>query len=152
MKRVRVMRGLPGSGKSTRARKAQQEAEKQGQTAVICSADDFFITRDGSYVFKPARLGEAHHQCLVKFIEALFAGIDLVIVDNTNIRVPEFILYMKLAKIAGRMIEIDGAKHISVAEITMWHARCVHDVPMETMKKRAEQWEDVPTSWEVVHV
>ena len=50
-KRVVLLRGLPGSGKST-------AAAALGGRAL--STDDYFRTADGRYVFRPERLPDAH--------------------------------------------------------------------------------------------
>jgi adenylate kinase family enzyme len=47
------MRGLPGSGKSTKARKIA------GEVGVIYSTDDFFMI-DGKYIYNPKLIGDYH--------------------------------------------------------------------------------------------
>lgn len=146
------MRGLPGSGKSTRALKLFEAAKDKNESVMIVSADDYFTKPDGSYEFKANRLGEAHAKCLRDFIDALYAGFELVIVDNTNIRLEEFETYLQVATLAGAKIEIDGCKPKDTAELEMWHKRCVHGVPLESMKRRAGQWQDIPLGWRVTYV
>lgn len=41
-KRVFIMRGLPGAGKTTRAQQLADEAKKMGATAAIHSSDSYF--------------------------------------------------------------------------------------------------------------
>lgn len=97
---VHIMRGIPGSGKSTKA-KTLAPAER------ICSADDFFI-KDGVYTFLQHKIGEAHAECLKKFIGLLHAnrGRDIeVVVDNTNIRCWAYESYVKIADLAGAKVE-----------------------------------------------
>ena len=43
-----IMRGLPGSGKSTIVKLI---AEKYKTNVVVCSADDHFLQEDGSYLY-----------------------------------------------------------------------------------------------------
>jgi adenylate kinase family enzyme len=47
------MRGLPGSGKSTKAKKIA------GNFGVIFSTDDFFMV-NGKYTYNPQMIGEYH--------------------------------------------------------------------------------------------
>ncbi len=50
-----VMRGLPGSGKSTIVRQLEETYEKHG-TVVTCSADDYFLQETGTYHFQQVRI------------------------------------------------------------------------------------------------
>ena len=43
-----IMRGLPGSGKSTIMKLI---AEKYKTTVTVCSADDYFLQEDGTYLY-----------------------------------------------------------------------------------------------------
>ena len=71
---VIILRGLPGSGKSSYAQKQQ---------AVVCSADNYFIV-GGEYRFDRTKLRQAHGECFKLFIESLQKQKPLIIVDNTN--------------------------------------------------------------------
>lgn len=80
-KTIIVLRGGPGSGKSTWIKGTLPV------TAVVCSADDFFVRHGkGTYAFDARLLGRAHKECLNKFEKAISDGVDLIVVDNTNIR------------------------------------------------------------------
>lgn len=97
---VVVLRGVSGAGKSTLAKRLVAQATG---AACIVSADDFFM-EDGRYTFDPALLGEAHADCLRRFVEAVvFGRIEkgLVVVDNTNTTVAEAAPYMALAAAYG---------------------------------------------------
>ena len=48
-----LMRGLPGSGKSTKANKIA------GEKGIVYSTDDFFMV-DGKYVYDVKMIGEYH--------------------------------------------------------------------------------------------
>lgn len=97
---VHIMRGIPGSGKSTRAKQIAQSDE------YICSADDYFV-KDGVYTFVQHEIGKAHQACLKKFVDLLhkhrfdiYDAID-VVVDNTNLSRWEYETYQKIAECAG---------------------------------------------------
>ena len=47
-----VMRGLPGSGKSTIVRLIQDKYQHDQEGVVVCSADDHFLQEDGTYHFE----------------------------------------------------------------------------------------------------
>ncbi len=73
------MRGVPGSGKSTKAKKLA------GQNGVVFSTDDFFI-KNGQYVYDPKFIGENHEKNIKRAIEAMQKSINLIVIDNTNIK------------------------------------------------------------------
>lgn len=141
MKTVVINRGLPGSGKSTRARRRwAYHTEVRGHKSIVVSADDYFM-QDGKYVFNGSKIRDAHAQCFSRFLDALLDGHDLVIVDNTNTQVWEFENYIRVAKLAGYDIVIDETIAKDSAEIEMWCKRCTHGVPLDKMKQMHQRWE-----------
>jgi predicted kinase len=97
-KNVYILRGLPGSGKSTYAR--------QLRNASIVSADDFFVGEDGVYRFDPLQLHRAHQQCWLRFAELTRSGTELVVVDNTNLSPEEIAPYVLPAEALGYTVTI----------------------------------------------
>ena len=93
-----VMRGLPGHGKSTRVSERTADAARRGERSAVCSADDFFVELGrGTYAFDPSRIADAHASCKANFAGALQAGVELVVVDNTNTCLWEFQPYVQSA-------------------------------------------------------
>lgn len=129
-KRVIIMRGLPGSGKSTKAR-------TYGGT--IVSADDFFM-QDGQYVFDPKKLPEAHATSLRLFEEALKRGDPVVVVDNTNTTAWEYQKYVDKAEQNGYAVEYDvvGSGGVGIDELVK---RNTHGVPEQAIKRMVDRWE-----------
>ena len=64
----------------------------------ICSADHFFETQGGKYVFKPKLIGQAHAACGASFLDALVAAVPVVVVDNTNTQMFELGAYKQVAR------------------------------------------------------
>ncbi len=96
-----LIRGLPGSGKTTFARYLAT-----GSRMLIIAADDFFVDADtGNYGFNPERLGSAHHWCQQEVLKALKAGRD-VCVNNTFSRRWEVEPYIKIAKDAHARLHV----------------------------------------------
>jgi uridine kinase len=94
-KKIIILRGVSGSGKST-------AAKLFGGNVEICCADDFFTSEDGEYNFTPSRLSDAHEYCRDKFMKALSnEEIDTIVVANTNSREQEFSFYDEKAKEVG---------------------------------------------------
>src|SRR6266404_1036637 len=96
-KTVLILSGISGSGKTTYAQKLQ----KENPDAVRVSADNYFMSPTGDYRFDVTILGEAHAACYRAFKFFLAAGVDLIIVDNTNTTIREMKGYMNLAAEAG---------------------------------------------------
>ncbi len=86
-KRLHIMRGIPGSGKSHRAMELAG-----GDPNNIFSADNHFM-KDGVYTFDPDQLWPAHKNCRYHSTKAMRAGQPVVIIDNTNIRIKEMVDY-----------------------------------------------------------
>lgn len=96
-KKVIIIRGASGSGKST-------VAKLFGGNVVICTADDYFY-EDGIYKFNPDKLAKAHEACYQKFVDALEdSETDTVVVANTNTKESDFLKYIDTAKEYGSMV------------------------------------------------
>jgi len=99
MRRVIIMSGVSGSGKSSYISNVIVPEIQRNMSFLVLSADDFFIyPDDGSYVFKPKLLGKAHAFCFRNFIRALQSEIDVVVVDNTNTTAVEIAPYVLAAE------------------------------------------------------
>jgi mRNA-capping enzyme len=64
---VVIMRGLPGSGKTTSVKMNFAESE-------VCSADAFFMNGQAGYAYDRDNIGEAHQMCLASFLKAIKVG------------------------------------------------------------------------------
>ncbi|KAF1782850.1 P-loop containing nucleoside triphosphate hydrolase [Phytophthora cactorum] len=71
---VVILRGIPGSGKSTLGREIEAICRYRGAAFTACSADLFFETPRG-YVFDVRKLGAAHSKCKGDFTKAVQGGI-----------------------------------------------------------------------------
>ena len=73
MKRVTIMRGIPGCGKSWLAK---QISDRSG-AAVVSTDDEFIDHKTGEYVFDPSLLGRNHARCFARFLDCLKDGVDV---------------------------------------------------------------------------
>lgn len=94
-----IVRGLPGSGKSTIASTFGVE---------VAEADQFFVNAEtGLYEFDVSQLAAAHNFCQVKALNALAAG-KSVAVANTFTQAWEMAPYLEMAdKLNVRFVVVD---------------------------------------------
>ena len=129
-----VMRGLPGSGKST-------YLLKTAPSAVVCSADHFFVRADGQYVFDASKLKAAHETCFMKFKNLITNELPkLVAIDNTNLTWWEAGRYIEAGLGAGYEVEVVDVR--ALPEVAA--ARNIHGVPAEHIQKMARKQIEIP--------
>lgn len=149
MKRVVIMRGLPGSGKSWYAKNIADAYRQEGEKVLIVSADDFFQKQMTSqtgegytiYEFNPFKLPEAHQDCFRRFLEALQKGVNIVIVDNTNIHRWEYASYSEATALAGYELSIIEYRAETIDDVKVCIRRNTHKVPAEYIAKMAIEFE-----------
>lgn len=128
-----IMRGLPGSGKSTRARQIAQGGQ-------IFSTDDFF-TIQGKYQYDPEFISDAHFWNVTRVQEAIKQGISPIVVDNTNVQAWEMKPYAQMAVNAGyqvKVVEPDTSWAFDAAELAK---RNQHGVPLNAIEDKIKAWE-----------
>lgn len=93
-----IMRGIPGSGKSTKAKTLVGEGVIHSTDGLIEANNDyrdFFKTMNESGNFKP--LSQMHSLNLTKAKKSMEEGVSPIIIDNTNIKATEAKAYVKHA-------------------------------------------------------
>jgi len=150
MRKVTVMRGIPGSGKSTQVRKIIQAPRPFGSSLGVCSADYFFVGPDGVYRFDASKLGEAHKSCLKRFLEFTNSNFNHIVVDNTNINPMDAVPYVAVAEALGYDVEIVQVDCDPVVAAS----RNVHGVPAAKIKEMADRLQKIkpPKHWKITHV
>lgn len=125
MRTITLVRGLPGSGKSTFAKLLANAR------CVHLEADMFFELGDCGYQFDASKLKDAHAWCQHQ-VELAMADADDVVVSNTFVKRWEMQAYINLAmKYGYRVIEVTvNGNHGSI-----------HNVPEATIERMRLSWE-----------
>lgn len=126
-----LMHGLPGSGKSTKAREL---AGTQGQ---VFSTDDYFMF-EGKYVWNRNNIGKAHLWNQRRSLEAIKAGIPIVVIDNTNTTIKElrsYIPHIKECMLRGYQVIIVEPDTVWAMDIEELLKKNTHNVPKEAIEK-----------------
>jgi predicted kinase len=121
-----IIRGLPGSGKTTKAK----EMVRENPNFKHYEADMYF-EKDGEYKFVPSDLSKAHNWCYQMAEQSIQLG-DTVIVSNTFTTQREVDPYSKLAKKYNIPFEI-----ILLTE----NYGNIHGVPQETLNKMQRRFQ-----------
>lgn len=141
---VKIVRGIPGSGKTWLANNLVKIAQKNGLRAIRCSADTFFEI-EGKYKFVPEKVQENHKRCQdqVEGFLALNSGgaetkredpYHLVIVDNTHILLWEMKPYVESAVRHGYKVEFCVPDTKWRNDPNQCFQKCTKGVPLDAIK------------------
>nr|XP_057935411.1 NEDD4-binding protein 2-like 2 isoform X2 [Doryrhamphus excisus] len=148
-----LMRGLPGSGKSTTAR----ELLSKGPDGLILSTDDYFADKDG-YRYDPGLLGAAHEWNQRRACDAMHDRRSPVIIDNTNLQAWEMKPYVTMALQRGYRVDFCEPNTSWKFDPYELEKRNKHGVPQEKIAQMLDRFyspisvEDVLSSQEPHHV
>lgn len=149
-----MMRGLPGSGKSTLAKEiALDHLHYGGSSVAICSTDDYHMV-DGKYVFQPDKLGYFHQLNQRRACDMMDNDVELVIIDNTNVKRADMQIYIDLATQFDYKVEEvlvgedelfpnleDASPHKFADYINLCAKRNTHGVPRDAIERMARRFD-----------
>ncbi|XP_077286930.1 uncharacterized protein LOC143911773 [Arctopsyche grandis] len=141
-----IMRGLPGSGKSTAAKSVIQSTVNYSSLTHILSTDDYFKTSNGRYVFDVAKLSDAHSWNQRRANQYLCQGVSPIIIDNTNLEVWEMKPYVASGIGNGYIIKILEPKTPWAMKPAELARRNCHGVPIVKIKKMLDKFQSNITS------
>ena len=132
-----LMRGLPGSGKTTLA----NQIIKPG--GVVISTDDYFLDREGRYCFDRNKISNAHSWNQQRAFKHTRKEKTPIIVDNTNIELWEMKPYIKIA--------LENNYHVEFLEpSTDWKFNPkilsktnLHNVPREKIEDMMSRFQNI---------
>jgi len=133
MPKLIIIRGIPGTGKSTLAKQMLHAGEADAHY----EADMYFI-KDGVYKFDANKIKYAHEWCFETARHALLTYEEDVIVSNTFTQKWEAQRYIDMAKANG--IEV------IIRTLTMEFGS-VHNVPEESINKMRERFVMDTSDW-----
>ncbi len=121
-----LIRGLPGSGKSTKAKALMKQ-----HGGYHFEADMYFVDKRGRYRFNPAKLPQAHQWCFESTVNKLKQG-ERVYVSNTFVEHWELNQYRQLA----------AELQVEITEIICdGQYDNIHNVPIEVIADMRRRWQ-----------
>ena len=128
MKSLILLRGLPGSGKSSFAKVISENGKYP-----VYSVDDYFTSPSGEYQFNFQTNHLAYKSCENNTRKSLEMGLEKVIVDNTFTLEWELEPYFKMGKECGYTV--------FVMTLENWHGgKNVHGISDEQLFKMASKY------------
>ena len=120
-----LIRGIPGSGKSSLAKSLGGKHVE---------ADMYHLDKNGNYIWKPEKVKEAHAWCLAIMGGWMSDGEEKIVVSNTFTQEWEMKSYFEWA-------EDFGYKVFSIIVENRHGGENVHNVPQETLEKMKNRFE-----------
>lgn len=126
-----LIRGIPGAGKSTYAKSILKLYQDAGKPVCHYEADMYFTNSNGSYVFDPTLLQDAHKWCQASVKHAMENRFSCI-VSNTFVKKWELQPYIDMA----------NSLNIPVTIITMsGKFKSIHNVPYEKVQQMIKAFE-----------
>ncbi len=149
-----IIRGMPGSGKSTYVKKrwpnvtlshvapkAPDMGPARGYDPISVSSDHFFTdVVTGEYSFDIKKLSQSHNWAKVQLIEAMQRGVMTIILDNTHSRLWEYEIAMRIAEALNYEVEVIDLFDGGCTDEELFE-RGIHPVPLEVIQSQRERWE-----------
>lgn len=136
-KKIILLRGLAGSGKSTYAQKLKEKG------ALIFSNDEL-LTAEGVYKWDEELAVLAHYTNQKMVCQAMREGKEFIVIDNTNIHLYNMTPYIRLAhyyKYEYELFEMDTPWALDIEEL---EKKNTHNVPLSILDEMRKQYLDVP--------
>ena len=123
-----LLRGLPGSGKTSLAKDLSEDGKYP-----VFSVDDYFTDEKGQYKFEFEKNHLAYKQCEERTRSAMQNKVQKIFLDNTFTLEWEMEPYFKLAA------EYNYKVYVVTVE-NRHKGNNIHDIPEEHIRKMAEKY------------
>ena len=136
-----IMRGLPGSGKSSVSKRVQELFQQQDTQVVRICTDEILEMCEGSYLWAghkmPLYHGVAHKIASI----SCNRDVPVVILDNTNIQTKDFESYIIDARQKGYTVRCFTIGEFTTTAIDLCVERNSHNVPREAIERMARRFQ-----------
>ena len=122
-----IIRGAPGSGKTTLAKNLASVMNHSGRVAVVVEADEYFV-KDGVYTYDASKIKDAHKWCQEQTSRYLKEGM-AVMVPNTFTKLWELTPYLGMSD-----------RVTIIRSLGDWSN--IHNVPVETIQRMTNGYEE----------
>lgn len=141
MKKLYIMIGVSGSGKSTKTRELTRHHLDKGENVYIFSADDYWFIPTGYYKYESINIRKAHLWNLQRFENAINDPSDkVIIIDNTNLERRSMTKYAIPAYENG--YEVEPIIMTETNPLTLWR-RNSHGVSLEVIYKMINKFKEL---------
>lgn len=127
-----MIRGIPGTGKSTLAKKLSTSLGIK-----YYEADQFFINQNSEYVFDIQKLSLAHKVCITNTMAELINGRD-VIVSNTSTTLREINNYIQMVF----ALSYETPMEVDIIDCTT-HYGDIHNCPDDVIFNMKKRWKPI---------
>lgn len=132
-----IIRGLPGAGKSTLAKKICEQHNFEPH--FYEEADKYMVDKNGEYEFNPSRLSYCHSSCLTKTMDKI-SYYGFAVVANTFTTRKEILPY--LADFEKIWPFVDFEREVVIVDVKS-QFKSIHGVPEEKMQQMRNRWYEI---------
>ena len=135
-----VLRGLPGSGKST----ISEILKLIHKDSLVLSSDDYFWdVGTNSHKFDKDKIQEAHKWNFDRFKKSIEVKVPIIIVDNSNVKLFHYHHYLDYGQRHNYLVTVVTIPHNDVSDKELTE-RNIHGVSRETIRRMRKEFE-----WEI---
>lgn len=137
-----VIRGLPGSGKSSVSQRVQELFQQQETWVVRICTDEILEMCEGGYRWAGFKMS-LYHGIAYNIARSSFnKDCPVVILDNTNIKIKEFESYIFDARQKGYAVRVFIVGGFDEEHIQASIERNTHNVPEDAIRRMAARFQE----------